>query len=76
MEPDVYVGAMKALSARGWRRHEPADLGDPELPATLNKAMQVAGVDERELAVHTAMPLDRLRQMLDLAADSRPRVVL
>lgn len=76
MDDDVYVGAMKVLSARGWRRHEPADLGEPEAPAMLNKAMEVAGVDERRLAVRTAMPLDLLRRILDLAADDRPRIVL
>lgn len=76
MDDDVYVGAMKALSARGWRRHEPGDLGEPEAPTMLNRAMEVAGADERQLAARTAMPLDLLRRILDLAGDDRPRIVL
>lgn len=76
MRPDVYVQAMKALSARGWRRHEPADLGDPESPVLLNRAIDVAGMSPAELAGRTAMPLPLLRDILDLAADDRPEVVL
>jgi len=76
MRPDVYVQAMKVLSGRGWRRHEPADLGEPESPVLLIKAMSVAEVDERELARRTAMPLGLLRDILDLAADDRPEVIV
>ncbi|MEW6470822.1 MAG: ImmA/IrrE family metallo-endopeptidase [Actinomycetota bacterium] len=76
MEPDIYLQAMKALSARGWRRHEPADLGTPESPLLLRKAMDVAELDEDELADRTAIPRRLLRQILDLAGDSRPRVVI
>lgn len=76
MSPQVYVQAMKALSARGWRRHEPADLGDPESPVLLNRALDVAGMTAAELAARTAMPLPLLRDILDLASDDRPEVVL
>lgn len=35
MSPTVYVGAVKAASARGWRRTEPVPLGKPEQPQLL-----------------------------------------
>ncbi|MFV1991749.1 MAG: helix-turn-helix domain-containing protein, partial [Acidimicrobiales bacterium] len=38
-----YIRAMKAVSARGWRRHEPADLGEPESPVMLDRAIEIAG---------------------------------
>jgi len=76
LESETYVYAMKVISARGWRRHEPADLGDPESPVLLEKAMEVAGVTDLDLARSTAIPLPLLRDVLDLATDNRPEVVL
>jgi len=37
MCPSSYLTAVKALSARGWRRIEPEPLGAPEQPAHLRK---------------------------------------
>jgi hypothetical protein len=35
-----YVGAMKAMSARGWRRIEPVPLGPPEQPTLLHSLIR------------------------------------
>lgn len=71
-----YVRAMKAMSARGWRRHEPGDLGDPESPVMLDRAIEVARLSEDQLTQRTAMPLTLLRDVLDSAADRRPEVLI
>jgi Zn-dependent peptidase ImmA (M78 family) len=76
MDETTYVQAMKVLSARGWRRHEPVDLGPPESPVLLSKAMSVAGIDEPALATRTAMPGRLLREILELTSDGRPRVIV
>ena len=77
MNEATYTAAMKMMSARGWRRHEPVDLGPAESPTMLRRGMEVAGVDEVELAKRTAMPMHLLRDILDLAtADDRPRIEL
>jgi Zn-dependent peptidase ImmA (M78 family) len=39
MEEDTYAQAMKTLSVRGWRKHEPGDLGEPESPMLLQRAV-------------------------------------
>jgi Zn-dependent peptidase ImmA (M78 family)/transcriptional regulator with XRE-family HTH domain len=60
MSESAYVGATKAMSARGWRRHEPVD-GESETPTLLNDALERArseGVDMEELRLETAIPKD------------------
>lgn len=37
MQDPVYLTAVKAASARGWRRAEPVPLGDPELPCRTHR---------------------------------------
>lgn len=76
MAPDTYVGAMKALSARGWRKHEPGDLGPPESPLLLRKAIDAAGISDEELAARLNIPLRMLRQVLEATTDDRPVVDL
>ena len=74
IDQHIYTSRMKAMSARGWRRHEPGDLGDPEAPVLLKMAMQVAGLREDDLARRTGFTIDLIRDVLDSVADSRPRV--
>lgn len=76
IDGDEYVRAMKTMSARGWRRHEPVDLGDPEFPVMLDRAIDVAGLSEDQLALRTAMPLRLLRHVLNSTLDDRPVVVI
>lgn len=42
MSPAAYTTAMKGMSARGWRRTEPIQLGDPEGPALTTELLKVA----------------------------------
>lgn len=42
MDPTAYTTAMKGLSARGWRRQEPINLGEPEGPARTTELLTVA----------------------------------
>ncbi len=77
MSDDAYVRAMKAVSARGWRKREPVNLGPPEAPSLLERAVDLLGkggigLDEivREAALHEQTVIDLLR----LASDHRPKV--
>lgn len=70
----TYTNRMKAMSARGWRRHEPVHLGEPESPVLLKKAMDVAGLNEKDLADRTGFTIEIIRDVLDSFADTRPPV--
>jgi Zn-dependent peptidase ImmA (M78 family)/transcriptional regulator with XRE-family HTH domain len=81
MSPHRYTNAMKAMSARGWRRSEPGDarLGALEKPVLLGRA--VARLDEVDMSVEAlceeaALPVDQIRRVLALADDPRPGVDL
>lgn len=74
IDQDNYTSRMKAISARGWRRNEPGDLGEPEAPVLLRKAMEVAGLDEHDLAQRTGYPIRLVRDVLDTLVDPRPLV--
>lgn len=45
MSPAAYTTAMKGLSARGWRRTEPIQLGNPEGPMVTTELLNVARTD-------------------------------
>ncbi len=79
MDPAAYTQAMKTLSARGWRKREPVDLGPAEQPVLLAKALEVAeahGVTLDDLAAEYGLPLHDLRKVLEHSLDPRPRVEL
>lgn len=76
MTPEIYTLAMKTLSARGWRKHEPADLGEPESPALLPQAVGLSGLDEADLSDRTGIPERLLHRVLDSATDDRPEVAI
>ena len=79
MDERAYIQAWKALSARGWRKQEPGDLGPPENPILLQRALQVAaetGVTLEALTRRTGLPEDDIRNILGHINDSRPRVEL
>lgn len=42
MSASTYLTAVKAASARGWRRSEPVPLGSPEQPRFLNRYLETA----------------------------------
>lgn len=74
MDPGTYVNAMKFMSARGWRRHEPADLGPPESPVLLKKALDAAEVGEEELQSRLSVPKWMLHAVLPDDSDDRPTI--
>jgi Zn-dependent peptidase ImmA (M78 family)/transcriptional regulator with XRE-family HTH domain len=77
LTPDEYLKAMKALSARGWRKHEPSPLGKPEAPLLLEKAvalLQEEGISIEALAQQSKLPPQQVRRWLAAASDPRPVV--
>ena len=81
MDPTAYTQAMKTMSARGWRKREPVDLGPAEKPVLLAKALDCAaahGVTLADLAAEHGLPLHDLRRILQHSNDVRPprRVVV
>jgi Zn-dependent peptidase ImmA (M78 family)/transcriptional regulator with XRE-family HTH domain len=79
MSERTYLQAWKTLSARGWRKHEPGDLGPPESPILLQRALEVAtdaGLTLEALIQRSGLPEDDIRAILGHSNDSRPRVEL
>ena len=75
----AYKRAMVRLSAAGWRTREPGDLGDPEAPTLIAKAVSLleeAGLLERiDLARRVRITEDMLEDFIPAPAP-RPRVVV
>jgi len=42
MTEETYLQGVRTMSARGWRTNEPGDLGAPESPRVLARAVEVA----------------------------------
>jgi Zn-dependent peptidase ImmA (M78 family)/transcriptional regulator with XRE-family HTH domain len=79
MQERTYVQAWKSLSARGWRKQEPGDLGPPESPVLLQRALEVAaevGVTLESLVRGAGLPENDILAILGQANDPRPRVEL
>lgn len=62
MSDSDYLTAIKAASARGWRRREPVPLGLPEQPSRLGLLLR----DERKL--RSRLPEDVLAALMDATA--------
>lgn len=74
--PDQYVNAMKALSARGWRKDEPGTL-PPEEPTLIRRAVEVAekaGHPLDQLAAEAALPFEFVADLIKRGTDPRPPV--
>ena len=68
MPPDRYLSALKAASARGWRRTEPVPLGPPEQPRMLNHAvagLSRTGTTLKDLTRHAGLPFDDVCALLE-----------
>jgi Zn-dependent peptidase ImmA (M78 family)/transcriptional regulator with XRE-family HTH domain len=79
MAPEVYVQAVKAMSARGWRVSEPEPLGPPESPQLLRKAVAIlsdAGLELQDLVELTCIPLDQIERISRANRSTRPRIQL
>jgi len=79
MDEHAYSQAWKALSVRGWRKNEPGDLGRPESPVLLQRALGVAegtGMTFEALVHDAGLPKADICTILGRAEDPRPRVQL
>ena len=79
MSDRTYTQACKAMSVRGWRKHEPGDLGLPEKPVLLRRAVALAtekGMPLSELAHQAGLPQQDINVILGEGGDNRPRVRL
>lgn len=79
MDQRAYVNAMKAMSARGWRRWEPGDLGPPEAPVLLQRAIEVLeerGTTLQEIADEARLPLADVQYILGSSRDPRPEIAV
>lgn len=81
MPESRYVNAMKAMSARGWRRVEPGDehLGALESPVLLARAVRTLediGISVADLCREAGLPVDEIQRLLTIIGDPRPSVDL
>lgn len=79
MNERTYVQALKVMSTRGWRQVEPGELGPPERPVLLSRAVDVAaslGVSLSQLTQRAGLPEDDVRAIVGTGADERPSIEL
>jgi Zn-dependent peptidase ImmA (M78 family) len=79
MDDHTYAQAWKTLSVRGWRKREPGDIGPPENPVLLHRAVGVAaesGVAFNDLIRRAGLPENDVRVILEHNNGERPRVEL
>ncbi|HYP24127.1 MAG TPA: XRE family transcriptional regulator [Actinomycetota bacterium] len=79
MPESAYVRAMKIYSSRGWNRGEPGDLGTPEIPRLLQRAVELlegSGIGILRLAEQSRLHIAEVERLLGEAGDVRPRVSL
>jgi Zn-dependent peptidase ImmA (M78 family)/transcriptional regulator with XRE-family HTH domain len=72
MSDSTYAQAMRTISTRGWRTAEPGDLGTPEAPTLLVRAVQIAKVDSVSLATETGWPIALINDVINASTDGRP----
>jgi Zn-dependent peptidase ImmA (M78 family)/transcriptional regulator with XRE-family HTH domain len=73
LAPEHYTKAIRRLSAAGWRRREPIEIGPAERPRLLAQAVVAlpdAGVSLAQLAEEFGVAEGRLARMLALPEDS------
>lgn len=79
MDERIYSQAWKTMSVRGWRKQEPGEIGPPERPTLLSRALDVAaktGVTLEEIVRRTGLPEDDIHAIIGGSHDERPRVEL
>jgi Zn-dependent peptidase ImmA (M78 family)/transcriptional regulator with XRE-family HTH domain len=72
LSQEHYTQAMRRLSAAGWRTREPIEIGPPERPRLLARAIATlpqAGTSLGQIAEAFGMPEGRLARMLALPED-------
>jgi Zn-dependent peptidase ImmA (M78 family)/DNA-binding XRE family transcriptional regulator len=77
MDERTYTQAQKTMSAKGWRTREPGDIGPPEKPILLRRAVDVAaevGVTLDYIIRMSGLPEIDVHTILGHDDDRRPRV--
>jgi Zn-dependent peptidase ImmA (M78 family) len=77
--PLGFEAAMKQISRRGWRVHEPGDIGRPEQPALLRKAfdlLEESGTSVEAIADAVELPVETVLGLATSGQPRRPRVTL
>jgi Zn-dependent peptidase ImmA (M78 family)/transcriptional regulator with XRE-family HTH domain len=81
LSPDAYQRAQVRMSARGWREQEPGDIGAPEEPTVLHKALSLMearlGVATADISGALNLPAEDFESLLaDIASTAglRPRL--
>jgi Zn-dependent peptidase ImmA (M78 family)/transcriptional regulator with XRE-family HTH domain len=67
-----FTRGMKRMSAAGWRRREPVEIGPPEKPTMLLQAwgsLEAAGTSAQQLADTIGLPVTRLSRMVQVPED-------
>ena len=77
MDEHTYAQAWKALSVRGWRKMEPGNLGNPEVPVLLQRALELmerTGLSFDDFISQSGLPEADIRTLLNNDTDERPRL--
>lgn len=78
----AYLNAMKAMSAKGWRKEEPGDdlLGTPERPRLVGRALDLIrenfDLSLDDVAAEAGLPSREVRTLAGLSLDTRPALDL
>ena len=78
MTETTFERAMRSLSARGWRVDEPGDLGAPESPRLLYRALEhlkVAAWTTADLSEEAGISEDDLAMIQAASSPTRPRIM-
>lgn len=78
LSPDAYQRAQIRMAARGWRDSEPGDIGPPEEPSVLHRALSLMearrGLTTADVAAALHLPAQDFEALLaDIASTSTPR---
>lgn len=79
MSDAAYLQGIKYMSAKGWRKDEPGNLGAPEAPRMLSLAVKTAaenGTTVHEIATRAGLPWQQIKRILGPSIDPRPSVTL
>lgn len=79
MTPQNYTQAMKYMSMKGWRKREPGDDVEAEMPQLLRAAIGVAETHNHSLesvVADAGLPFTDLKLLLGVAPDNRPVVTI
>ena len=74
LTPTSYESAVKYVSRAGWRKHEPVDLGPPERPRLLRKAMgalEDSGTSLEDLVGEAHIPLDLVTEYVQMPGSNQ-----